>query len=780
MKRVSLFTLARLAFIVGGLLGLVGDLCLGQETHNPTNEAIAPSETNAVLAQAIALYDGAKGVDQNVAKAVKLLQTVAESGDPEAMCRLAFAYEDGVRVNQDIKQGMIWWEKAAKKGHVLSMLCLAERYDKAWSIPRDYDKAVHWYKQAMAAGSRTAPGCLCDLLGIYSDNAAASDEMELITAYRVGAERGDPRVQFELGNLYLAGEIVEKDTARGVALIEAAAGAGFRDAIGQMADLYEKGEGVPQSAEKAGEWKKKAAQHGDGLAMLDIAERCIEGENGEPNYGEAVQWLHKAAMAGDLIDIFAISGLKDLVEEGHLRPDAYVAILRECADNGNDVATENLAGVYEEGKYVDKDINKAIELFSKAGQGFYFELDSRVPRLPAEKAVPCMEKRAALGDTFSMNELGRICLENRDVPGMAVKAFMWYEKAAHCDDLDGMVAVARMYAKGLGVQQDYSRAVRWYLRASKSEYFKAQAMLELADFYEKGLGVDRNLETAAMWRDTANGLTVVDITKTVNQAKSGNKYAMYAMAEYYAHVRRTPENTAKALEWYTRAGESGHEGAMRKLAQSYDYRGHLGPKDIVKSIYWYEKLAEMNDVDAMLALGRISPPGKNKAAQRADRQEWYARATKVLSQQVADGDPDAMQKLGRCYLSGDGVIADYAKALRLLRQAYEEKKAVGYDLALLYLAGRGVRADIEKAMVILRASFNRLEFYEVDQYVRPFIDYYRQEANMGSAHAMYLLGSMYRYGMGLEKDNDKAQEWFAKAARLGHKPARQCAAGKSN
>lgn len=46
-----------------------------------------------------------------------------------------------------------------------------------------------------------------------------------------------------------------------------------------------------------------------------------------------------------------------------------------------------------------------------------------------------------------------------------------------------------------------------------------------------------------------------------------------------------------ALEWFERAGEAGHEGAVKRLAQAYE-RGELGlTKDVRLATAWRERLA---------------------------------------------------------------------------------------------------------------------------------------------------------------------------------------------
>ncbi|OAV33951.1 tetratricopeptide repeat protein [Moraxella catarrhalis] len=51
-----------------------------------------------------------------------------------------------------------------------------------------------------------------------------------------------------------------------------------------------------------------------------------------------------------------------------------------------------------------------------------------------------------------------------------------------------------MYVEGLGVRQDYQKAVEWYTKAAGQGYAGAQFNLGL--MYYKGLGVRQNKSTA--------------------------------------------------------------------------------------------------------------------------------------------------------------------------------------------------------------------------------------------------------------------------------------------
>ena len=58
-----------------------------------------------------------------------------------------------------------------------------------------------------------------------------------------------------------------------------------------------------------------------------------------------------------------------------------------------------------------------------------------------------------------------------------------------------------MYENGIGVKQDYDKAIFWYTEAAKQGDTNAQNNLGL--MYENGDGVEKNLEKAIYWYNKA-------------------------------------------------------------------------------------------------------------------------------------------------------------------------------------------------------------------------------------------------------------------------------------
>jgi hypothetical protein len=87
------------------------------------------------------------------------------------------------------------------------------------------------------------------------------------------------------------------------------------------------------------------------------------------------------------------------------------------------------------------------------------------------------------------------------VPQDYAKAVKWYRKAAEQGNADVQVILGVVYHNGEGVPQDYSEAAKWYRKAAEQGYAKAQS--NLGFMYRNGQGVTQDYAQAHMWYNLA-------------------------------------------------------------------------------------------------------------------------------------------------------------------------------------------------------------------------------------------------------------------------------------
>jgi TPR repeat protein len=89
--------------------------------------------------------------------------------------------------------------------------------------------------------------------------------------------------------------------------------------------------------------------------------------------------------------------------------------------------------------------------------------------------------------------------------------------------------------------------------------------------------------------------------------------------------------------------------------------------------------------------------------------------------------------------------------------------AAAAALALL-LAAPAARAEADPNFAAAKRSYDASEFVEAARLVRPL-------AEQGNPGAQFLMGQMLFFGLGMERDDAKAAQWYAMAAQAGNTEA---------
>ena len=138
--------------------------------------------------------------------------------------------------------------------------------------------------------------------------------------------------------------------------------------------------------------------------------------------------------------------------------------------------------------------------------------------------------------------------------------------------------------------------------------------------------------------------------------------AIHHMGSYCAKgIYGLPQNYAKALEFYLRAGKLGHAAANYNIGIAYHTGSRGVERDEKKALHYYELAAMRGQLDARHNLGAMESRSGNKD-----------RTLKHYMTAVKDGGSTSLDDIKRMYETGFATKDDYAKAL-LSYQAYLDK-----------------------------------------------------------------------------------------------------------
>ena len=155
-------------------------------------------------------------------------------------------------------------------------------------------------------------------------------------------------------------------------------------------------------------------------------------------------------------------------------------------------------------------------------------------------------------------------------PNDPAQRLAYFQRGAEAGDPQAELEVAIIYAKGLGVAQDYATSATWFRAAA--EHGLARAQYDLGVLYERGRGVKVDFTEAANWYQKA--------------AQAGYRLAQYNLAVCYTKGQGIRQDPAEAAIWYRRAAVQGVVQAMINLGTIYT-RGEGVAVSLVDAYAWY-------------------------------------------------------------------------------------------------------------------------------------------------------------------------------------------------
>ncbi|RGB36197.1 kinase-like domain-containing protein [Rhizophagus diaphanus] len=255
------------------------------------------------------------------------------------------------------------------------------------------------------------------LLGYFNFQGiiGEANKQEASELFQKAAKLGNNAAQYNLANMYIDGEGVDKDYKKAFELSLGLAEKEYLSGINLLGYCYKYGIGTDINEQKSFESYQKAANLGNsnGLNNLGI---CYE-------YGTGT----------------------DIDEQKAFE------LYQEAANLGNANGMNSLGFCYENGAGTDINEQKAFELYQKA---------------------------ADLGNASGTNSLG-CCYEKGVGTDIDIqKAFELYQLAANLGNDHAQFNLALMYEFGKGIEKDINKATYWYIKSAEQGYDEAQDKLE--------------------------------------------------------------------------------------------------------------------------------------------------------------------------------------------------------------------------------------------------------------------------------------------------------------
>jgi TPR repeat protein len=214
------------------------------------------------------------------ADGISQLRTLAEGGNAEAQLKLASAYENGDGVSQNDQLAAKWYRKAAEQGNAEAQSALGLMYLTGKGVEQNKREAVLWYHKAARQGDANA---MYNLGAAYYNGDGVDINDSLSYAWFMLAK--------EAGDSHALEAVQRAETELQAQTVTA----GYEN----IAEMYERGEYLPQNPAEAMKWWQKAATRGNRDAQMAAADRLLNGRGISQDLLQGMYWCKEAAKAGD-------------------------------------------------------------------------------------------------------------------------------------------------------------------------------------------------------------------------------------------------------------------------------------------------------------------------------------------------------------------------------------------------------------------------------------------------------------------------------------------------
>ena len=446
-------------------------------------------------------FDNGRILNKNLQKAADLYDSACASGF-EVSCRqydklakkgFESSYnkelENAINYykNKDFKSASEIFTNLANKNYSKAYFYLGEMYQKGEGFEQNYSKAIEFYGKSSNINKEQANR---NLLSIYK-NLETSNQLDSLSnenkiiLYKAFAENNDSEMQFKLGTIYSDGKMIEKN-------YEIAKEWYSKACNNKDSNKNEKEVACYRSSiiKKTGELFDN-----DIFLTLDAGKSALSNKDYEIAEKIFTKLSEYSTSAKFELAKMYLKWYKPDSEKNAFKWFEKVVNSKDDSFDGIAFAEYKLGEFYYSGEVVEKNYDKAIELFKQSANRKSF----------GERAA------FKLGNFY---EYGEIPL-NKDLK----EALHWYEIAAKTNK-EAQLIVANMYYQGIGTEKNYEKAKIFYENISPKN--DINLLKNLANIYELEGNVESAIEyytRASFQGDKESGVKADKLTKKANDMK---------------------------------------------------------------------------------------------------------------------------------------------------------------------------------------------------------------------------------------------------------------------
>lgn len=346
----------------------------------------------------------------------------------------------------------------------------------------------------------------------------------------------------------------------------------------------------------------------------------------------------------------------------------------------------------------------------------------------------------------------------------------------------------QLYDKAISVMHkgNYAEGVELLKKAAEGNF--GLAWYELGNCYYEGHGVERDeCQVVICYQNT--------LGCEITEKQRADAWEALGFTHHHSDCADI-KDIYKALFYYEQAAAFGHVDTMLEMGHIHSRATDGVIFDTQEALRWYRMAAEHGNQTAMACIGNMYARGKGVEKDEALAEEWIQKALDGLKGIVPSSELPYDLKNATLWLMArdcpenftesnlyDAIQQEFLyKEYALCCKLYEiGSDMYGIDLDKTNCSGSTVpyhasleQLDIQNGKAVCDSAEKYLSLAEglrKGGYEKTAFLYYQKAADLGLPKAIHSLADCYRFGDGVETDEQKALSLYKKAAEMGSSTA---------
>ncbi|MBM6578760.1 sel1 repeat family protein [Microvirga sp. BT689] len=359
----------------------------------------------------------------------------------------------------------------------LRLLKLGQKALSAEMDTQDFVTGLDAVKIASSRGDREATRLMAKIMARHQIILGADDRAKLERRFRFEALRGASSSVLAVANMYDRGDGVPVDTKKAVEWYLWAARVGHERAMAHAAYAYGTGRGLERNETTALKWLEGVNEGRQRSTLLEIGWALVLGTEGSQDMPAALRFFERAAQIQPST-VYQVALDLERGTRGVQDREAAGRLIRVAAERGDSAAATHLASSLASSSNVE-DQRRAVQLYGLAaedktnvvaGQSLSRLLALRPSGDLVADIVAALEKAAAAGNGQALIGLAYAHAEGIGVNPSPEKAAALLQKAAESGFPEAKYRLGLMYKSGMGVSADLNKAIELFSSAQASGY----------------------------------------------------------------------------------------------------------------------------------------------------------------------------------------------------------------------------------------------------------------------------------------------------------------------